>query len=98
MGAASTGGNHRFTCDACFALGHGGATSLLQKLSQSKHLQHPRLESCRATQSGVNHNYASSQALEVALQIRKGKQELYRQKKASLIEFNNKLHIKVVTL
>ena len=42
FGTATTTGEHPFTCDACYAIGHGKTSSLLRKLNRSHHLKHHR--------------------------------------------------------
>lgn len=64
-------GPHPYSCDACNALVHGQTSVLNRKLLREKTLRHPRTQEQRATQSGVNHKYCSSNHLQTALNARK---------------------------
>ena len=70
-GKALTTGDHPYTCDACEALQHGQNSQLLHKLWRASKLKHPRTETNRASQHGVNHKYCSKVNVQAALHIKK---------------------------
>lgn len=79
------------TCVSCKALVSGKTSTLNRKLHRSKGLKHPRSEDTRATASGVNHKYYSSQHLQLAVQIRKNQCRISSEKLSSLMAKNHTL-------
>lgn len=83
---AKTVGSHPFTCTACNALVHGKSSPLNRKLCRNGTSKNPRSDEKRATKVGVCHKYCSSEELQVALHLRKKKDDIQVAKISSLNE------------
>ena len=89
--AASSEGQHPYTCDACDALTHGKTSPLNRLIHRAPNLKYPRSDAMRATKPGVNHKFVSSENLEVALHTRKVQSRVCKVKLDRTLEANQKL-------